>query len=117
MIMRQSLTKKERLQLSVSYKNASENFGFSNKSYANQPFIASAWVKTSAPQCVKIGFYRGNNSAFGWTDYNDYGDGVKYELIAYKDYFDSPYTQNGNLYFEINSNCEVEIAKPMVVIQ
>lgn len=109
-------TKEEKLQVSLSYKDKWRGYGFSDSKYAGQPFAISAWIKASKSKCVKIGFYRGNISSFGWSDYNDYGNKDKYELIAYKDYFDNPYTLNGNVYFRIESNCEVEIANIIVAL-
>lgn len=104
-------------RLSLSYKDEKQIFGFSSLRYAGRSFTASAWIRADKPQCVRVGFYSGNNSAFGWGDYNSYGRNDKYEFIGYQGYFDAPYSQNGNLYLEIRPNCKVEIAKPAVILQ
>jgi len=88
-------------------------FGFADDSYKGKELLFTTWVKASKPSCVLLGFYKGNISVFSWGEDNLLGEPDKnYELLSYDGVFDSPYSLNGNIRYQVNPACKVELTVP-----
>jgi len=88
-------------------------YGFADKRYEGKELLFTTWIKANKPDCVALGFYKGNVTASAWGDSNLLGVlNNKYELLSYDGEFDKPYTLNGQAIYRLNSGCEVELALP-----
>ena len=101
----------------LGYKGSEDGYGFAKKEYEGKLFWASAWIKASANNCVKLAMYKGNITTLSFGEYNFQPSQInKYELIQLRDSFDNPYTLNGEMLFEIQPHCAVTIVNPAAYI-
>ena len=91
-------------------------YGLAKHYYAARPFKLSFWIKASEPGCARGGVYRGNQRIMAWSAYNSFGPKKGYELVEVQNWFDKDYSLNGNVYFNIENNCEVEIVNPVLSV-
>ena len=118
-----SNSSKNPINLSQQYLGLDKNgvdlaYGFANKHYEGRELLFTTWVKANKPDCVTLGFYKGNINVFGWGESNLLGTiDNKYELLSYDGKFDNPYSMNGNIRYRINPGCTVELSLPQFFIR
>lgn len=98
------------------YQGETLGFGFYDKNLSGKHFLLTAWVKSNRENCITPSFYRGNIGGIVWGRSNLTATVDKYELIFIEDYFDDPYSLNGNVFYKINAGCQVEITQPQLII-
>ena len=110
------ITSQEAVSFAIKHRGDAEMYGLAKHYYAARPFKLSFWIKASEPGCARGGVYRGNQRIMAWSAYNSFGPKKGYELVEVQNWFDKDYSLNGNVYFNIENNCEVEIVNPVLSV-